>query len=297
MSAPPSVGAHPDIPAQNYHSWPILSSSVLREMRRGPAWARRSFLGQTPQTEAMELGELIHCAVLEPERWKRSYTFPPAGIKRNRIEGNAAWSEYAAEFPEAAAFWMASSISPHTRDALSDRLMGIRREIREHPVAGKLLAQDEGRSELSLIWRDDFTGRSLKTRVDRLTAYNGYPTIVELKTTRDARRYPFAASAGRLGYHMQAAIHLDGCAAVAPMDRLHFIVAVEKAAPFGIMVYQYSEASIELGREQYRDSIQRWMECEAKDEWPTYPPGIEVLGARDYREAEIEDTELEEATA
>lgn len=52
------------------------------------------------------------------------------------------------------------------------------------------------------------------------------------------------------------------------------------------MVYQYTPEALDVGRQEYREWIQRWVECEDRDEWPTYPPEITPLAVGDYRAAE-----------
>ena len=76
MSTPPD-GLHPGVSLAEYTRWNARRSSVLRYGMRSAAhmlWAESR--GEQDSTAATELGDVTHCAVLEPERLESRFVLP-----------------------------------------------------------------------------------------------------------------------------------------------------------------------------------------------------------------------------
>ena len=74
-------GIYDGLPDAVYHDAPGVSSSVLKEMGRSPAHCRAKQDGdRNKRTKALETGIILHCAVLEPERFAQDYALPPMRI-------------------------------------------------------------------------------------------------------------------------------------------------------------------------------------------------------------------------
>jgi hypothetical protein len=138
--------------------------------------------------------------------------------------------------------------------------------VREHPAAAALL--QSGKAEQSFWWDDQATGLRCKCRPDW---YCG-ATVVDLKTTTDASPAGFAKSVANFRYHVQQEHYLAGTFA----DRFIFI-AVEKAYPFAVGVYQLDADAMAHGAELRRQNMQLIADCRAIGEWPGYGTGIESL--------------------
>ena len=66
-------GIYDGCPDTDYHSAPGVSSSILKEMGRSPAHCRAKRDGdRDKRTKALDTGIILHCAVLEPERFAGS---------------------------------------------------------------------------------------------------------------------------------------------------------------------------------------------------------------------------------
>jgi hypothetical protein len=75
----PKIGRHASVPEADYFAMPAVNSSVLKHMGRSALHCKAdmSRSGDRPDTEAQKVGRLIHCAVLEPERFAADYVREP----------------------------------------------------------------------------------------------------------------------------------------------------------------------------------------------------------------------------
>lgn len=61
----------------DYDQIPALRSHVIQDMRRSPAHCRYNLDHPAEATDAMVLGEAVHAAVLEPDRFESMYVARP----------------------------------------------------------------------------------------------------------------------------------------------------------------------------------------------------------------------------
>jgi hypothetical protein len=75
----PKIGRHAGVPEADYFAMPATNASTLKHMGRSALHckAEMSRSGDRPDTEAQKVGRLIHCAVLEPERFADDYVREP----------------------------------------------------------------------------------------------------------------------------------------------------------------------------------------------------------------------------
>lgn len=256
-AAEPAVGLHLDVPADLYHSWPGASNSKLNLLLRSPAHLKASIDSPTPSTPAQEMGTAIHYAVLEPDLFPTKYVRNIEGDGRTKAVREAR-AALAAEHP------FATILSPSDYDLC----IAVRDSVWAHPAA-KVALSGEGMNEASMVWDDPETGVRCKARADRISLELG--AIIDLKTTRDAREQSFSRDIFNYGYHRQAAFYT--AAASLLLERqigLHYIVAVEKEAPYAVAVYRLRDDAIEAGRQQLDALLRRYAECVEADHWPAY---------------------------
>ena len=239
----------------DYHADPAVSASHLHAVAASPYHYWKRFVDPNRQrlepTPAMRLGTLVHCAVLEPDHLLQRY-----GVCGPR--NTKAGKEQAAE--------MAASGIEAVTEADMALALSMAAAVRDHPAAALLLAN--GKAEQSFWWDDITSGLRCKCRPDW---YNG-ATIVDLKTTTDASPAGFAKSVANFRYHVQANHYLAGTFA----ERFVFI-AVEKAYPYCIGVYELDADAMAHGAELRRQNMQTIADCRAINEWPGYSTGIEYL--------------------
>lgn len=164
-------------------------------------------------------------------------------------------------------------------------------------VAGGLFT--EGDPETSMFWEDPEFGIWLRGRMDWLTSFGEYPTIVDFKTTADASPDHFAKSCADFGYHRQDPWYREGLAACTGCrwDQVDFVfVVVPTSPPYLVMTYRISAEDVEVGREQNRIAREHYRDCTASGVWPKWSYDITDLElpyyARRRMEKEINDNYL-----
>jgi len=203
------------------------------------------------ETKAMLLGTLAHLAILEPNKLDGAFVVRPAGMTFTTKEGKE-WKA-------------AQSDTPILDQSEADTLYGMRDAVAAHEAASALLKGAD--YEVSLWAEHPTTGLPIKGRVDAL----GAGIIADVKTCEDASPSGFAASAARLFYDLSAA-HYMGLADLCgrPADTFWWI-AVEKAAPYAVAVYQPSEEIMARGMRLAEQALARIAACCEAQEWPAYP--------------------------
>ncbi len=227
----------------DYFADPAISKSLLARMSC-PAKVHTPY----PESPAMFEGTVIHCAVLEPDEFDKRYVVFPKIDKRTK----AGKEEYAALMD-------AADGKEELKAELYDTAMNIQKAVYGHSMASELLSG--GKAEMAAFWEDERTGEPMKAKAD----YVGDDYIADLKTTRCASPGAFSKSCADFRYHWQAAHYMRGV----EKERFHFI-AVEKTLPYVVECYQLDEASIDLGRVQIDEALDKYRLCRDFDDWPGY---------------------------
>jgi hypothetical protein len=247
----------------DYRSADAIANSDLKHMEQSPAHYRAHMLSKgshiTP-TPAQVFGSVLHGALLEPERVL--HVVRPDGLSFQTKDGKA---------------WRDSQTLPILTQAEDVQVGGARTAALSHPICRRILQRSD--KEVS-VWRTcPETGLLLKGRLDLVFSdASGRTVIADIKTCEDAREFP--RDARKWGYHRQAAWYLDLLGVSA-----FLFIAVEKAAPYGIRVFQIDEESLERGREIYRANLRTLRECTDSGNWPGYSDQIEPLAIRTWKEA------------
>lgn len=252
-----------DIEIDRYHNdphlcdGPSISSSGLRTLLlECPAryWA---FSPYNPNrfpdesTKALDVGRAAHCLVLGEPEFNAHFIISP--YDEFRSKESRAWRD------------------EQTRTVLKAEdfeLVKILAEVQRRSAQAMRAFQD-GKPEVSLIWKDEETGIWLKARPDWLPNKPQERFIVEFKSalSLDPRRW--AASAFGFGYHMQAALQIDGvkaCMGVDPIGVAHCVQ--EKDPPYLCELRLFQPDHIEWGRKQYRRALKLFAHCMKTGEWP-----------------------------
>lgn len=264
------VGLFRDLTYIEYEQINAVRHSVLRHFGRSALHAREAIVNPPKQTEAMAIGQAIHCAILEPERFDVTYMAAPK-LDRRTKKGQATWAEL-----------QASPLNIITAEEY-DLCLRVRESVWSHSFAAELL-RGKGLNEVSAVWVDQDTGARCKARFDRLSATQltdpagtAYSAIIDLKTTHNASRRAFSDSAGKLAYHEAAAFYLDGAFALSPRPRKFIWIAMEKEPPYAVAVYEVGDASIEAGRDAYKAHLRAYAEAVRTGVWAGYGEGADYL--------------------
>ncbi len=265
------------MPAADYHAIDACSASKLKAMRRSPAHCRHQ-IDNPPTSEAMALGTLLHSMVLEPFSYENLYHVMPECDRRTK-EGKRAWALAEIE--------AAGKTVVKKDDFILAQAMAV--SCAAHPAYPKLF-DGEGHNELSIFWRDDETGLDCKMRADRIVDVPGFGTVVvDLKSTIDASPRAFAGSVHKFGYHIQAAMYLEGLAKAGIPCEKFVLFAPESAPPHCVAVYAVEDESVEQGRREMRRLMATYAECVKSGVWPGYSGRIESLSLPVYAFDDGED--------
>lgn len=248
------------MPAWEYHRDPSISKSGLDQFRKSPAHFQAWLKEDRQQTPAMRLGTLTHTAVLEPRAFDEKTVVAPLVDKRTK-EGKSIWEQFKGD--------------NEGKDIVTldehDQIVAMRDSVRKHQAAGKLLAK--GGSEISVFAVCPKTKVMMKGRFDWLDGN----TIVDLKTTEDASPEGFAKSVANYRYHIQAAHYLALAGLVGIKDATFEMIAVEKAAPYAVAVYELDAADLILAEAERIKLLEMFASCTQFQSWPAYSQSITTI--------------------
>jgi hypothetical protein len=277
-----------DMPEDQYFDFPAFSNSDLKLIARSPAhyWAAKRDPNREPEKEtpAKLAGRAFHCAILEPSEFPNRYIkAPPNAPSRPTIAQINAKKPSESSIAQME-FWADFDAKANGRIVLKsdeyENHLTIASGIRSHPELAVLLKN--GLAEKSVFAVDPETGLLIKCRTDYFTQLKDINIITDLKSSADARPFPFQRDAYKFGYFQQAAFYSDIWNLIGyPIDTW-IITAFEKEAPYAVKLYEIEGADIEFGRKQYRQSLNIAAECHATDCWPAYDTDVIKLHIPGY---------------
>lgn len=258
-----------------YLGWPLVSSSLLKEVkRRTPAYLRWTLDGNgaDDDTSVKRLGSIVHSAVFEPDSITERYAVAPApdperhrtkdGKPSDKPASTAAYKE------ELAAFIVANPGKALVGAADWTRAIQMRDAVQAHPIAAQLVRL-AGPVEQSVIVTDPETGVRCKIRPDKLVDAMG--ANLQAKTTRNARWDVFAEDVFRFGYHVSEAFYARMLKGIGWDFRHPFVLAIENEGPLtaaGVAVYELDEGCMDAGHRLVTRYLRQVAWCFEHDTWP-----------------------------
>ena len=284
-------------PEHLYRKAPGKSASQVKVFaNRSPAHYHYQFHGEPvirSESEAMLLGSMVHCLVLEPQHFKHRYQPQPQPedhhlvtvphLKQwlkdhhlNQAGQKSELIERILQHDPQAPVWLVleeqrkQSRCKTVRPELIRQAQAMADCVLNHPQAGQLFSQ--GDAEVSVWGQHEDTGLLLKCRPDWLRE----GVCVDLKTCSCASPHKFSQDFVRLGYDLQQAHYLNTLnSAGIPVEVFAFI-AVESEPPYLTQVYM-------LDSEDAGTAVQRWhqvmcelYECQQLNRWPGYTDEVEL---------------------
>lgn len=219
---------------QYYHSTPgFISKSSLSVLKDSPF----KFFNQKKHepTKAMQIGTAIHCAILEPEKFKRNYMLE----SEIKSKASKAYKDLVAKNEGVEILTGADAVN----------LVGMRKAIYSNDTARELLGL-EGWCEVSGFHVDPETGISLRHRFDKLTSCG---IGIDLKKTQSVNPDELSKTIFKYGYDMQDALYSDAYEAITGQRiKAFYFVFVEEKYPHQVAVVELDDISKQVGRDNYK---------------------------------------------
>jgi len=261
---------------EQYHAdRSAISKSGLDLIHRSPAHYYAAYLDPNSEprteTEAMKIGTMVHTIILEPELITNYAVFNDAQIVAEIGGGNPRATNRYKEWKHAHAIENQGKIFVSHAEMESAKRMSD--AVYSHPSAKDLLT--DFTAEQTFMWVDPETGVKCKCRPDAVK--NDGKIILDIKSTEDAGE-AFAKSVFNYRYHVQAPFYMDGFEAATGIRPEWFIfIAVEKNPPYDVVVYYTPADVMEFGRNEYKNDLRRFKECQQSGVWPGYSNIVEPL--------------------
>lgn len=269
-----------DLPLEAYHAdacdGPSISASGLSQLLfRSPAhyWASSPLnpRAQGKTTRALDLGRAAHARTIGEPLFNQLFVIAPYDDFRGK---------------EARA-WRDAETRTIIRAQDYDTILSMAAALSAHPYARNAFVK--GHPEKSVFWRDEETGIWLKARPDWLPT-DQYDYIKDYKTTVSAAPRQFASAAFSYGYHIQAALILDGLKAVTGTEYPGVaLVAQEKEPPYVVELYCFGADHIDYARAQIRQGLRLFARCLARKDWPSYHDEPQMIGTPGWVGADMDN--------
>lgn len=270
--APRSPGIYEGVPIDQYHGGAGISKSGLDDIDASPLRYWGTHLDpQRPrersETAAQLIGNLAHCAILEPAEFGKRYRVGPSVSNKNV----KLWQDFKKECEADGA------------QAIDADQYAMAHKMREQvmllPDVAAALAV--GTPEASAYWEDPATGVLCRCRPDwvhPVGAMRQQAILMDVKTYSDASEHAFAKQAARMRYDVQDAYYTDGWELASGQKVLAFLfITVETAYPFVANVMMLDEPSKAAGKRKYRRNLDTYAECVKTNTWPGYAPGVRLI--------------------
>lgn len=227
-----------------------LSYSSLKNLLDSPKHFLDYFTQPRKESEAMKLGTLVHCLILEPAKFTERYFIADKPDQRTKI-GKESW---------ALSLELAGDkilISGELYEQAESMANAVESHFEHH------LFEDV--TDFEKPFSIEYRGHKIQGIVDAIGS-----VIIDLKTTANANPKKFKWSFFDFRYHVQAAIYT-----LAFPERPYYIFAVD--ANCHVSVHEVSQETIALGMQLFNQALDQYETCEFLDGWNTSYDGINIL--------------------
>jgi hypothetical protein len=240
-----------------------VSKSLLWEFNQSPYKWRHGV--EKEMTKAMELGTLIHAAILEPN---------------SPLDEIAAVSPYSDFRTKAAQEWRDDARA-------MGKMIATDADIRAASGCEAVFSEDYAqrfaggyKSEVAVFATIGAT--EIKGMIDLVP--DNLDLLVDLKTTvKIGSLRSITNTIVDRGYHWQAALYLDLWNAATGENRTRFVDCfIETDAPHETAWVEISPELITEGRIGYMNALAKWQACCATDYWPRQHEGITTIAKPAY---------------
>lgn len=257
--------------ASDYHEFDAISSSAMKEALISPAHYKSYLEEPREPTDAMEIGTIIHSAILEQDYSK--YLKGPCDDKRLK-----AWKEFEAANENS------DKILLKPKDHATIKKMF--EVFFNHPVAGKIVTG--GKPEVSFFAEDEKTGLKIKGRIDYLVQNSNGNFLVDYKSTRCARASEFRKEIFNYRYDLSLA-HYKDMAEKAYNIKIDdvFLAAQEKTGPCALKIYRLSDSALLQGLNDRDKALYTIKQAKDLGKWHAYSEAIEDIDMAPWAYSEL----------
>jgi exodeoxyribonuclease VIII len=290
-----NAGWYKELNNEDYHSSGGVSSTTLKKLIKKTAAHLHHGVNQVFEpTASMMLGTICHSLVLEPEKFDSEFIVMPEGLKKPtsaQINAKKHTDKTLTLIHNYTSFMDLAEGKEVITSKQHESALEMSESVLGHESAGALM-QDK-LVEQSIYWwynaidpEDDNEYKTMaKVRPDALSY--AYPICIDLKTTVDATYEEFQRTILKFGYHVSAAMYLDGInqnkellAELGHININKFVfIVVENTAPYLTAVYEMDSEFLDYGRALYRRCMLKYAQSKNSGEWPEFPPQIRKIDA------------------
>jgi exodeoxyribonuclease VIII len=246
-------------PREAYFDAPGVNWSTLKHLRDSPQAYQYALHNPPADRAAFAIGRAVHTLVFEPELFGQEYAIWTEGDRRGK-----AWAEFKAEHEGLTIL----------KAAEADECAAMATAVRQNPLVQPYL--DGGVCEQPVFWTDAETGIACKAKPDWVMPDTR--VLLDLKTARGIEARRFGNEAARMGYHLQLAHYANGIeAAYGWKPQRQLIVAVEKAAPYDVAVFEVGPDDAWLAASDVRELLHQLKECTDAGRWPGRYTQVQAL--------------------
>lgn len=218
-----------------------VSSSGLKQILRSPSHFMRYLNRKEESIPHLDLGTAVHCAILEPERFRQEYI--PIPVSRADIFHPEDLRLIQSEQKRQVRFLTESQMNTVT---------GILQQLERRPEIVELLKT--GKAESSIFWQDEETGIRCKIRPDLLILPD---LMLELKTTFDPSVAVFQRTSLMQFYHLAAAMYREGVAQVSGCHPSYMFVVACRFPPYTVETFVPSPVMLDKGKALFREALRK----------------------------------------
>ncbi len=248
----------------DYHSRPEISRSMLMDFRRSRRLYHARYVARTiepePETPAMKIGTLTHCAILQGAELDSIMAVIPSHLLS--ADGGIRTKE-ARDWKSAAE---ASGLIVVKDDEKTSTLKPIidMRDAILRSDAGRWLTRPDAVAETPVMWSDSETGLQLRALHDFRLDLGAEWLSTDIKTCVDIKKFPKVVAES---YWMQHAHYEAALQSLDEKPVMFTFLAVEKSPPYLVRCYQMSDSMAGRARTLWRETLQQLAECYASGDW------------------------------
>ena len=251
----------------------VNASTLLTHWGRTPLEARYEQLHGNDSSSAMTVGSAAHAAILETNTFEDVFVTQPTA-------GGLGFGDFRTKAArEARDTWLDEHKDSVTlTDSEYATAIGMRDATKKDEFLTSLLTSP-GKNELTLVWTDKGTGLKCKARLDRITTYQGWNTLIDVKTARDLDTESCKRAIAKYHYHIRMAWYADALQLLfkGKKEIRVCLMWIKNSPPYLGRVQDLEDDSLAEGRRQYKRLFKLQAEGLKNNKWPGFPDCVEPV--------------------